>query len=78
MSAATFDTFLSEALTLPLEQRSRLATRLLASLEEDDSPGISPAWQAEAHRRARELDAGTVKPMSLEDFQSHIESRVET
>ncbi len=75
MSALAFDTFLHEALSLPREQRSQLATRLLASLEEDDIE-ISPAWKAEVNRRAGELDSGEVNPMSLEAFKDHLESRV--
>jgi|688.fasta_scaffold370510_2 hypothetical protein len=36
MSAIAFDTVLHEALALPFDQRSFLATQLIASLDEDD------------------------------------------
>jgi len=50
-----------EVLHLPLEDRSRLASRLLESLEEDDGFKPSPEWSDELQRRVKELDEGTVK-----------------
>ena len=75
MSATAFDTVLHEALALPSDQRSFLATQLIASLDEEDD-SITPAWRAEATKRADELDSGTVKPLSIESFKDHLESRV--
>jgi len=52
---------LSDALALPLEQRARLITSLIASLEVDEetaSPAeIEAAWKAEIERREAELEA---------------------
>ena len=59
MSTATFDTFLASALELPPEQRTRLASRLIESL--DESPALSVAWRETIHRRAAEIDDGTVQ-----------------
>jgi hypothetical protein len=75
MSAIAFDTVLHEALALPFDQRSFLATQLIASLEEDDT-GISPAWTTEALKRSEELTNRSVTPLSLEAFKTHVESRV--
>jgi hypothetical protein len=75
MSAIAFDTVLHEALALPSEQRSFLATQLIASLDEDDV-GISPAWTAEALKRSEELTTRSVTPLSLEAFKIQVESRV--
>jgi len=51
---------LSDALALPIEQRARLITSLIASLEVDDdtaSPAeLESAWKAEIERREAELD----------------------
>lgn len=74
--AATFDSFLADALCLPVEQRSRLASVLIESLDSDDDSGLSTAWKAEVTRRARELDNGSVKPMSFEEFRHHVEDLV--
>ena len=50
---------LSDALALPIEQRARLITSLIASLEVDDdtaSPAeLESAWKAEVERREAEL-----------------------
>ena len=75
MSAIAFDTVLHEALALPSEQRSFLATQLIASLDEDDA-GISPTWTTEALNRSEELNNRSVIPLSLEAFKTHVERRV--
>lgn len=58
-ATATFDVFVAEAMSLPKPQRSQLADKLLASLDDDFE--ISLAWRTEIHRRAREIDDGTVQ-----------------
>lgn len=45
-----------EALHLPLEDRSRLASRLLESL--DDGDDVSPEWKDELDRRLQEIGEG--------------------
>ena len=55
---------LEEALRLPLGERSRLAERLLRSLEDEEAQ-LSPAewervWTEEIARRLRDLDEGRV------------------
>jgi len=57
---ATYDTVLNDALHLSLEERSRIATRLIESMD-DDSLDLSPAWQAEIERRIESIKNGTVK-----------------
>ncbi|CAN5878596.1 hypothetical protein BH11VER1_BH11VER1_20540 [soil metagenome] len=60
MSALTsFDAFVAEAMSLPKAERSQLADKLIACLDDDSE--ISPAWSVEIHRRARELADGTVQ-----------------
>ena len=76
MSALTFNSFLAEALCLPVEQRSRLSTVLIDSLDADDDTSLSLAWKSEVTRRASELDDGSVKPMSMDEFRNFVESRV--
>ncbi len=75
MSAIAFDTVLHEALALPSEQRSFLATQLIASLDEDDVD-ISPAWTSEALKRSEELTQGSVTSLSFEAFKTHVDSQV--
>ncbi len=64
-AAASFDVFVAEAMSLPKPQRSQLADQLIASLDDDFE--ISPAWRAELHRRAREIDDGTVQTIPHEE-----------
>jgi putative addiction module component (TIGR02574 family) len=46
-----------EVLHLPLLERSRLASRLLESL--DDGEDVSEEWLSEIQRRSRSIDDGT-------------------
>ncbi len=56
-----------EALKLAREDRAALAQRLLLSLEDIGEGDFSEEWLAEAHRRARQLDAGEVQPVPAEE-----------
>ncbi len=58
-----------EALKLPLEERAKLAQKLLLSLENLSEKELEQAWLAEADRRARELDRGAVQPVSAEEVR---------
>jgi putative addiction module component (TIGR02574 family) len=46
-----------EVLHLPLPERSRLASRLLESL--DEAEDVSEEWLSEIQRRSRSIDDGT-------------------
>lgn len=65
MNTATFDTIISTALELPPDQRTRLASRLIESL--DESPPLTDAWRETIHRRAAEIDDGTVQLLEHEE-----------
>lgn len=66
----TIDQLEAEALKLPQEQRTRLAQRLLASLDEDAA--LVGAWYDEAERRLQGLESGDDKEVPLDDvFASH-------
>lgn len=56
-TAVSYEQVKEEALQLPLEDRSRLASRLLESLDDDDD--VSPEWKDEIDRRLQEIDEGT-------------------
>jgi putative addiction module component (TIGR02574 family) len=61
MTATHLDQLTGELLTLPGQERAQLAEALWGSLEETDLPTVPAADLADAKRRARELDAGTVQ-----------------
>ncbi len=58
-----------EALHLSGEERAELAQKLLISLDSPSENEISEAWLQEAQRRARELDEGTIQPISSDDVK---------
>ena len=56
---ATFDTVLQDAMRLSLEDRSRIATRLLASVDEEDDFELTPAWRSEIEKRVAAIKEGS-------------------
>ena len=58
-----------EALSLPQEDRAKLAQKLLLSLDPLSEGELNQAWLIEADRRARELDNGDVQPISAEEVR---------
>lgn len=58
-SVSYYEKIQDDALNLPLEDRSRLASRLLESL--DDDVEVSGEWLEEIRRRAKNIRAGTSK-----------------
>ena len=63
-----------EALSLPHEDRARLAQKLLLSLDTLSEEESKQAWLVEADRRARELDSGNVQPISAEEVRKRARS----
>ena len=57
MSAITFDVLMDGALRLPVEERSRMASRLIDSLD-CDADGLPTAWTGELERRILEAESG--------------------
>lgn len=51
----------SEILSLPEEDRAKLAQKLLLSLEEPTEEEFNRTWGEESVRRAAEFDAGLVQ-----------------
>ena len=66
---------LKEALKLPPEARAALAASLLDSLDQEVDENAEEAWQLEIERRLKELDSGTVKPISWSEARRRITSR---
>ncbi|PWU21143.1 MAG: addiction module antitoxin RelB [Verrucomicrobia bacterium] len=53
-----------EALLLPVDQRIRLASRILASVEPTTGSDVDRAWQQEIQKRIQEYDAGITHTLS--------------
>ena len=63
-----------EVLDLPIEDRARLAEKLLSSLDDLSEQEIEKLWLVEAQRRAVEIDNGTVQLVSSEEMESRIQA----
>jgi putative addiction module component (TIGR02574 family) len=71
------DSLLEQALTLPAQDRARLASGLLASLdaEELDEEDVDRLWSAETARRAAELDSGDADLVTWEQVLQRVDER---
>ena len=74
MTSVPYEQVRDEALQLPLEDRSRLASRLLESLDDDDD--VSPEWLEEIRRRVKEIKNGTAKMVPHDEVMSNVRERV--
>jgi putative addiction module component (TIGR02574 family) len=63
-----------EVLHLPIEDRARLAEKLLSSLDDLSEQEIEKLWFVEAQRRVAEIDNGTVQLVSAEEMESRIQA----
>ena len=75
--SASYTHLEEEVLHLPLEERSRLASRLLESLDEDDGFELSPDWSEELQRRVKEIDDGTAKVIPHTEVLASVRARLE-
>ncbi len=74
MTAAALDinSVLQNVLSLPHPERSYLAERLIASL--DDDRELSPAWRAELDARVQRRQSGETHSYSREEVSAHLEA----
>jgi putative addiction module component (TIGR02574 family) len=68
--SATVKHLADTVVLLPSKDRTYLAERLLASLEESE---IEKPWRAEAKRRRDEIRSGRVKPIPAEEVYRRME-----
>jgi putative addiction module component (TIGR02574 family) len=63
-----------QALELPMQERARLAQRLLESLDEISEAEAEQLWLQVAARRAEEIDQGTVRLVTAEELESRVQA----
>ena len=75
--AKTADDLRDEALALPTQDRARLASELLASLDSDivDAGEIDRLWSTETQRRAAMLESGEAGTVSWDEVQQRFAER---
>lgn len=69
----------AQALQLPLEERARLADRLMRSLEpepQDTPENIAIAWEVEIARRIEEMDAGRTEYIPYEQVRAELRALI--
>lgn len=75
--AKTADDLRSEVLALPAQDRARIATELLASLDSEhvDEDEIDELWSVETQRRAAMLDTGEAGTLSWAEIEQRFVER---
>jgi putative addiction module component (TIGR02574 family) len=73
-TAVSYEKVKEDALHLPHEDRSRLASRLLESLDDEDD--ISPEWKDEIRRRVQEMKDGTAIMVPHEEVMANVRARL--
>lgn len=74
---ATFDSILQHALQLPVVERSRIATRLIESVDApEDEGGVSVAWQAEIDRRVESIQNGSSRLTPNAEVMANLRHRL--
>jgi putative addiction module component (TIGR02574 family) len=65
----TTATIISQALSLPAQERAALAAQLLSSLDSPSEAEIEPLWLQEAAHRAAEMDKGLSQRVPAEEVR---------
>ncbi len=71
----TAEELIQEAMSLPVELRTRLVDELLKSLNPSQA-GIDALWAAEAERRISEIESGKVRPIPGEQVFDELRRRL--
>jgi putative addiction module component (TIGR02574 family) len=73
---ASFNSVLEYALQLPVEDRSRMASRLIESVDEADDVEVSPAWKAEIESRMESIRQGTARLIPHEEVMAGVRRKL--
>lgn len=65
---------IEEALSLPVEERARVADLILQSMNPPD-PSVEEKWAAEIRRRIEEVESGKVKMIPGDEVFEEIRKR---
>lgn len=72
----TFNSVLECALQLPVEDRSRIASRLIESVDDADDVEMTPAWSAEIESRLESIRQGTIKLTPHDEVMASVHSKL--
>ena len=72
--SAKIDSVRDEALKLPEDERARLASDLLASLDGEAEDSVEAAWAAEVERRKGEVERGEARLVPWEQVKADVKA----
>jgi putative addiction module component (TIGR02574 family) len=72
---SSYETVLNDALHLPLEDRSRMATRLIESID-DENFEPSAGWKAEFERRIESIKEGTANLITHDEAMASVRQKL--
>jgi len=73
---ATFNSVLECALQLPVAEWSRIAARLMESMDEADDVEMSPLWRAEIESRMESIRQGNAKLVPHEEVMAGVSRKL--
>lgn len=75
--AKTADDLRTEVLALPAQERARIASELLASLDSEavDETEVDELWSAETQRRAAMVDTGDARTLTWGEIELRFAER---
>jgi putative addiction module component (TIGR02574 family) len=73
---ATFNSVLEYALQLSVGERSRIAARLIESVDEADDVEVSPAWRAEIENRMQSIREGAARLIPHDEVMAGIRRKL--
>ena len=72
-----YQSVLTAASDLPVEDKLRLIDALASSVPDDQPPSLSDEWIAEINRRSDQIDRGEVSTVPWEDVRQDLQRRLE-
>lgn len=76
MDATQLESITQAAMTLPEQDRAKLARDLVASLDGPADVGVAESWDAEISRRIHEVTSGNAKLMDPDDVIARARDRI--
>ncbi len=72
MNISCADNLIQETLSMPENERARIAERLIVSLHDQTSHKTDEAWHTEIERRVKEINSGEVQCIPWEDIRDRL------
>lgn len=73
--ARTVDDLLPELLQLSADERAKIASSLIQSLDEEDDEDVEQQWAAEIKKRIEDIDSGKVELIPWSEVRARLTER---